>query len=56
MNGRIAGLIRIKELSILLVTVAVGIYFTLTSDAFNSTDNYHTIAQYVAPWAIVAAG
>ncbi|HEU5470274.1 MAG TPA: ABC transporter permease [Actinophytocola sp.] len=52
----LVGLTRIKELSILLVTIAAGIYFTVTSDAFNSLANYQTIAQYVAPWAIVAAG
>jgi simple sugar transport system permease protein len=50
------GLTRVKELSILLVTIATALYFTVTSDAFNTTDNYQTIAQYVAPWAIVAAG
>jgi simple sugar transport system permease protein len=50
-------LIRVKELSILLVTVAAAIYFSLTSGpGFSSSENYHTIAQYVAPWAIVAAG
>ena len=49
-------LVGIKELSILLVTIAAGVYFTATSDAFNSTDNYQTIAQYVAPWSIIAAG
>ncbi|MEV4057060.1 ABC transporter permease [Amycolatopsis sp. NPDC049688] len=47
---------RVKELSILLVTIAAGIFFTVTSNAFNSLDNYQTIAQYVAPWAIIAAG
>jgi len=51
-----SSLIRVKELSILLVTIAAGIYFSLTNAGFNSTENYHTIAQYVAPWAIVAAG
>jgi simple sugar transport system permease protein len=50
------GLMRIKELSILLVTIAAALYFTVTNDAFNSVDNYRTIAQYVAPWAIVACG
>jgi simple sugar transport system permease protein len=50
------GAVHVKELSILLVTIAAGIYFTVTSDAFNSLDNYRTIAQYVAPWAIIAAG
>jgi len=53
----LAGSVRVKELSILLVTVAAGIYFSLTTSVgFNSAENYHTIAQYVAPWAIVAAG
>jgi simple sugar transport system permease protein len=50
------GLMRVKELSILLVTIAAAIYFSAASDAFNSVDNYQTIAQYVAPWAIIAAG
>jgi simple sugar transport system permease protein len=53
----LAGWVRIKELSILLVTVAAALYFSLTTSAgFNTSENYHTIAQYVAPWAIVAAG
>ena len=51
-----ANAVRIKELSILLVTIAAAIYFSLTNAGFNSAENYHTIAQYVAPWAIVAAG
>lgn len=50
------GLVRMRELSILLVTVAVAIYFSVTSSAFNTLDNYHTIVQFFAPWAIVAAG
>ncbi|GHF85522.1 simple sugar transport system permease protein [Amycolatopsis bartoniae] len=51
------GLLRVKELSILLVTIAAAIYFSLTSGpGFATSDNYHTIAQYVAPWAIVGAG
>lgn len=53
----LAGSVRVKELSILLVTVAAGIYFSLTTSVgFNSLENYRTIAQYVAPWAIVGAG
>ncbi|GAB2959065.1 ABC transporter permease [Amycolatopsis acidiphila] len=55
--GFLLGLIRVKELSILLVTIAAAIYFSLTSGpGFATSDNYHTIAQYVAPWAIVGAG
>jgi simple sugar transport system permease protein len=49
-------LMRVKELSILLVSIAAAIYFTASSSAFNSVDNYETIAHEVAPWAIVAAG
>ena len=50
------GLIRQKELSILLVTVAVAIYFISSTRGFGNSENYHTIAQFFAPWAIVAAG
>jgi simple sugar transport system permease protein len=53
----LARLLRIRELSIVLVTIAAAVYFSLTSGpGFNTPDNYHTIAQYVAPWAIVASG
>jgi simple sugar transport system permease protein len=50
------GIARLRELSILVVTVAVAIYFSVTSSAFNSIDNYHTIVQFFAPWAIVGVG
>jgi len=49
-------LVRQKELSILIATVAVAIYFSATTHGFNSSDNYLTIVHYLAPWAIVAAG
>ncbi len=49
-------LMRVKELSILLVTIAAAIYFTANSSAFNTTDNYLTIAHEIAPWVIVGAG
>src|SRR3954451_20537710 len=55
--GPLSRLIRIKELSILVVTVAAVIYFVAVSGpGFTTPENYHTIAQYVAPWAIVGAG
>src|SRR5690242_2222402 len=56
LRSALLAVMRVKELSILLVTIAAGIYFTVTGGAFNSLDNYQTIAQYVAPWAIIAAG
>lgn len=49
-------LLRRREASIALVAIAVAIYFSLTTTAFNTSSNYHTIAQYLAPWAIIAAG
>jgi simple sugar transport system permease protein len=56
-GGFFSRLIRVKELSILLVTIAALIYFVTTSGpGFTTPENYHTIAQYVAPWAIVGAG
>ncbi|HEX5407554.1 MAG TPA: ABC transporter permease [Pseudonocardiaceae bacterium] len=50
------GLARMRELSILLVLIAVAIYFSVTTSAFNSTENYHTIVQFFAPWAIIGVG
>jgi simple sugar transport system permease protein len=55
-NVVLRGLVRRKELSILLVTIAVGIYFSVTNPSFTSVENYHTIVQYFAPWAFVGAG
>jgi simple sugar transport system permease protein len=55
-NTLLRGLVRRRELSILLVTIAVAIYFSVSSSAFNSAQNYHTVVQYFSPWAIVAAG
>lgn len=54
--GVLRGVVRLRELSILLVTIAVAIYFSVTTSAFNSIDNYHTIVQYFSPWAIVGVG
>ncbi|HEV8557515.1 MAG TPA: ABC transporter permease [Actinophytocola sp.] len=49
-------LMRVKELSIVLVTIVAAIYFTASSSGFNTVGNYQTIAQELAPWAIIAAG
>lgn len=52
----LGGVMRAKELSILVVTIAAAVYFTATTSTFNTADNFHTVSQYLAPWAIVAAG
>ncbi|HZP54318.1 ABC transporter permease [Actinocrinis sp.] len=47
-------LVRRRELSIVLVTIAAVIYFTVAGHrGFNTTNNYHIIMQYFAPWAII---
>lgn len=48
--------IQLRELSILLVTIIVAIYFSATAFGFNQPENYHTIAQFFMPWAIIASG
>ena len=57
-RGLVRALLRRRELSIVLVTVAAAVYFSVGSygSAFNTNDNYHIIMQYFAPWAIIAAG
>jgi simple sugar transport system permease protein len=50
------GVMRVKELSIVLVTIAAAIYFSASGTGFNSVGNYETIAHELAPWAIIAAG
>jgi simple sugar transport system permease protein len=54
-GGAVLGvLVRRRELSIVLVTVAAVIYFSVAgSHGFNTTNNYHIIMQYSAPWAII---
>jgi simple sugar transport system permease protein len=50
------GLIRRRELSIFVVCVAAAVYFAATSTGFTTSENYHTIVQYMVPWVIVGAG
>jgi simple sugar transport system permease protein len=50
------GVTRVKELSIVLVTIVAAIYFSVSGTGFNSVGNYETIAHELAPWAIIAAG
>jgi len=57
-GGFTRALLRRRELSIVLVTIAAFLYFSLGSygSAFNTSNNYHIIMQYFAPWAIIGAG
>jgi simple sugar transport system permease protein len=57
-GGFARALLRRRELSIVLVAVAAFVYFSVGGhgSAFNTSNNYHIIMQYFAPWAIIAAG
>ena len=49
-------LTRQREASVLVVVVVLFIYFGISSSNFVSFENVRTIAQYIAPVAIVATG
>jgi simple sugar transport system permease protein len=49
-------LVRWREASVLIVAVAMAIYFRASNDVFLSHDNLRNIAQATAPAAIVAVG
>jgi simple sugar transport system permease protein len=49
-------LVRWREASVLIVAVAMGIYFQASNAAFLTHDNLRNIAQATAPAAIVAVG
>jgi simple sugar transport system permease protein len=49
-------LVRWREASVLIVAIAMAIYFRASDDAFLTHDNLRNIAQATAPAAIVAVG
>ena len=49
-------LVRWREASVLIVAIAMAVYFRWSSDVFLSHDNLRNIAQATAPAAIVAVG
>ena len=49
-------LVRWREASVLIVAIAMAIYFRASSDVFLTYDNLRNIAQATAPAAIVAVG
>jgi simple sugar transport system permease protein len=49
-------LVRWREASVLIVAVAMAVYFRASNDAFLTHDNLRNVAQATAPAAIVAVG
>ena len=46
----------LREGSVIVITIGVAVYFSATSDAFLTWDNFKTLLPYFAPVAILAAG
>ncbi len=59
-DGRAARVLRrfltLREGSIIVVTIAVAIYFSATSSRFHTGSNLKNLLPYFAPYAILAAG
>jgi simple sugar transport system permease protein len=49
-------LLTLREGSVILITLLVAAYFSVTTDAFLTWDNFKTLLPYFAPFAILAAG
>jgi simple sugar transport system permease protein len=49
-------LLTLREGSVIVITIAVALYFALTTDAFMTWENFKTLLPYFAPFAILAAG
>src|SRR5215207_8952655 len=54
--GLLRRFLTLREGSVIVITVAVAIYFAATTDQFFTTDNFKTLLPYFAPFAILAAG
>jgi simple sugar transport system permease protein len=46
----------LREGSVIVITIAVAVYFAATTDAFFTVENFKTLLPYFAPFAILAAG
>jgi simple sugar transport system permease protein len=54
--GWLRRFLTLREGSVIVITIAVGLYFALTVDQFATVDNFKTLLPYFAPVAILAAG
>jgi simple sugar transport system permease protein len=62
-GGAAAGVLRLgrrfltlREGSVIVITIVVAAYFSVTTDAFLTWENFKTLLPYFAPFAILAAG
>jgi simple sugar transport system permease protein len=54
--GLLRRFLTLREGSVIVITIAVAIYFAATSDRFATGDNFRSLLPYFAPVAILAAG
>ena len=55
-GGLLQRILALREGGIIVVTLLVGLYFTLNTSTFFGTANFKTLLPYVAPFAIFGAG
>ncbi len=55
-GGLLQRLLALREGSVIVVTLLVGIYFSLNTGSFFTGANFKTLLPYVAPFAIFGAG
>ena len=56
LGGWLRRFLTLREGSVIVITIAVALYFGLTTDAFFTVENFKTLLPYFAPFAILAAG
>ena len=54
--GLVKRFLTLREGSVIVITLVVFVYFSATTDAFFTTDNFKTLLPYFAPFAILGAG
>ena len=54
--GLVRRFLTLREGSVIVITIAVAAYFTATTEAFWTWENFKTLLPYFAPFAILAAG
>lgn len=54
--GLARGFLTLREGSVVVITILVGVYFSVNTDAFATSGNFKTLLPYFAPIAILGAG
>jgi simple sugar transport system permease protein len=55
-DGLLSRVLALREGSIVVVTIIVGLYFALNTSSFFTSANFKTLLPYFAPFAILGAG